>query len=45
MSSKSNKDETISLDSLETTLAKDTRIKLAGVDIDGKRTFNKALAS
>jgi hypothetical protein len=40
MASKSNKDEALTLDNLESQLAKDTRIKLAGVDIDGKRTFS-----
>lgn len=39
----SSKDEVLSLDSLESALAKDTRIKLAGVDIDGKHTFNMVL--
>ena len=43
MGSKSNKDEALTLDNLESLLAKDTRIKLAGVDIDGKRPFNKTL--
>lgn len=45
MSSKGSKDEVLSLDNLEASLAKDTRIKLAGVDIDGKHTFNMVLPS
>lgn len=44
MSSKGSKDETLSLDNIESALAKDTRIKLAGVDIDGKHTFNMVLS-
>lgn len=43
MSSKGSKDEALSIDNLESALAKDTRIKLAGVDIDGKHTFNMVL--
>lgn len=45
MSSKSSKDEALTLDNLESLLAQDTRIKLAGVDTDGKRTFKKTLFS
>ena len=43
MASKGGKEESLSLDNLESALAKDTRVKLAGVDVDGKRTFNMAL--
>jgi hypothetical protein len=32
-----NESETLTLDNLETVLAKDTKVKLAGIDIDGTR--------
>ena len=35
-----NKTEVLTLENLETALAKDKCVKLAGVDIDGKHTFN-----
>lgn len=36
----SNKDnEILTLDQLETELAQDTKVKLAGIDIDGTRSF------
>ncbi|KPI37810.1 Type-1 glutamine synthetase 2 [Cyphellophora attinorum] len=35
MAPKEDKDEVVTLDNLEATLAKDTRVKLAGVDVDG----------
>jgi len=44
MGSKGNKDEVLSLDNLEAALSKDTRVKLAGVDVDGKRTYNMLLS-
>ena len=34
--SKESKDEVVTLDNLDSTLSKDTRVKLAGVDVDGK---------
>lgn len=43
MSSKGSKDEVLSLETFESALAKDTRIKLAGVDVDGKHIFNMVL--
>lgn len=36
MGGKDTKDEAVTLDNLESTLSKDTRVKLAGVDVDGK---------
>lgn len=39
MASKDDR-EVITLENLETALAKDTKIKLAGIDIDGTRPFN-----
>jgi hypothetical protein len=35
MGPKDDKDEVVTLDNLEATLSKDTRVKLAGVDVDG----------
>ena len=32
-----HKEEALTLDNLESALSKDTKIKLAGIDIDGKR--------
>lgn len=43
MTSKKSKDEAISLENVEALLEKDTRIKLAGVDVDGSHTFNMVL--
>jgi hypothetical protein len=31
--------ETLTLDNLEAALSKDTKIKLAGIDVDGTRPF------
>jgi hypothetical protein len=37
MAPKEDKDEVVTLDNLEATLSKDTRVKLAGVDVDGAK--------
>lgn len=40
MASKSDKDGALTIEKLEAELSKDNRVKLAGVDIDGKTAIN-----
>lgn len=39
------KEETLTLDNLESALAKDNKVKLAGIDIDGTRLLHQLLYS